>query len=117
MLIWKENLPTDTLDICEVELPFADIKSAKQHILNIDMQYNKPVMWFQADDDSDGKVKKKKSFIIMGIGTGHPYTDDKCREIVNRNSYIGTSVLAGGTLVLHYFISNKEEFESIFTDI
>ena len=113
MLIWKELLPEDTLDLTKIDLPFADTADAQRHVLKIDTQGRRPVMWFQADDDSNGEVKETRRFVIQGIGTGHPYTDDKWRGIMNLNSYIGTASLLGGTLIMHYFIALEEDYRKV----
>ncbi len=104
MLIWKEELPSDTLDLMKVDLPFDNVETIKKHILKIDIQYGAPVMWFQADDDTDGRVRDMNTFIIQGIGTGHDYTDESSRKEINMQSYIGSASLMGGTLILHYFV-------------
>ncbi len=117
MLIWKEFLPEDTLDLAKVDLPFTDAADAQKHILKIDTQGRRPVMWFQADDDTNGEVKENKTFVIQGIGTGHPYTDDKWRGIMNLNSYIGSTSLLGGTLILHYFIAPEADYREMLENM
>ncbi len=104
MLIWKEELPSDTLDLMKVDLPFDSVETIKEHILKIDTQYGVPVMWFQADDDTDGQVRTMNTFVIQGIGTGHPYIDEPSRKVINMQSYIGSASLMGGALILHYFV-------------
>ena len=55
----------------------------KDHVLKIDTQYGNPVMWFQTDDDSDGRIKENHKFFIQAVGTGHSHTDDEERKIIN----------------------------------
>ncbi len=109
MLIWKEELPSDTLDLIKIDLPFDSVETIKKHILKVDTQYGTPVMWFQADDDNDGQVRNMNTFVIQGIGTGHPYTDDASRRVINMQSYIGSVSLMNGVLILHYFVMTVDD--------
>ena len=114
MLIWKAELPVDTLDIRPINLPFSTTEEAIKHILKADIQYGEPVMWFQADTDESGKVKPKKEFVIQAIGTGHDYSDVRYRKIFRKDNYIGTCSLMDDTLILHYFLAIKKDYESLF---
>ena len=113
MLIWKEDLPVDTLDLRKIALPFKSVSSFKKHLLKVDLQGNYPVMWFQADDDSDGIIREQQEFVIQGIGTGHPYTTNNWRNVINQDTYIGTVQLMGGTLVLHYFVMLSDDLQKV----
>lgn len=63
-------------------------------------------MWFQADlNEGDGV---EKDFILITIGTGHPWGD-----LLHREEYIGTLLLMKGILVLHYFLVEQEVLEGI----
>lgn len=97
MLIFKESLPVDTLDIRRITLPFRSQKEAKRAILHLDLQYNEPCMWFQADVNGEEEIEK--DFYLIAIGTGHPWG-----EALSGDEYLGTLLLHGGTLVLHYFL-------------
>lgn len=112
MLIFKEKLPTDTLVPMTVGLPFSSTKEAVEHILKVDIQNGLPVMWYQADNDTDGKIGEENTFVIIPIGTGHLHTGKQSRQVINRDSYIGTALLYGGELVLHYFIIMDDPYES-----
>lgn len=120
MLIYKQELPMDTLDILKLKLPFDSAKEAKEHIFKVDLQYDVPCMWYQADlhknendkeddkennkDEEDNNDNNDKEFCIVAIGTGHPW-DDR----LSKDNYIGTAMLMGGMLVLHYFIIEAEK--------
>ena len=39
MLIYKEQLPEDTMDVRLLELPFSTVEAARKAVLKIDMQY------------------------------------------------------------------------------
>lgn len=98
MLIYKEELPIATADIRQISLPCRTIEEAKRFILKVDVQYNFPCMWYQADPCTDCE-----KFNIVAIGTGHHIES----KLLSPESYIGTCILDGGDLVLHYFIVKK----------
>ena len=104
MLIFKENLPIDTLFNEIVELPFSTAEQARKAILKLDMQYDSPVFWYQADAEN----AEKRKYNIIAIGTGHDWEDD-----ITKDEYIGTLLLYGGTLVLHYFLLEMDKIPSI----
>lgn len=112
MLIWKQELPHDTLDNVSCELPFNSVNDLKEHVMKIDLQHGHPVIWFQADDDTTGKIKTKKEFILRCIGTGHSYSDPTSRKFYNQKSYLGSAILLGGDLVLHYFALSKTDINN-----
>ena len=104
MLIYKEALPADTMDIRVIRLPYADIRDARDAIFHLEMQYGEPCMWYQADSGEEDR-----EYLLIAIGTGHDWEDS-----LDREAYIGTLLLAGGSLVLHYFLTeipNHEEGE------
>ena len=94
MLIFKNNLPVDTLDFVRVRLPAETAEEAAGLVLKVDMQYDAPRMWYQADAGN-----KENDFVILAIGTGHPW-DNR----LTKANYIGTLSLMDGMLILHYFI-------------
>ena len=103
MLIYKENLPIDTLDIVKISLPFEKAEDAAKAVLHVAEQRGVPCMWY----DADSKItEEKKEFYIVAIGTGHYWKD-----ILKKEQYIGTILTFGESLVLHYFIVNPEEFK------
>jgi len=108
VLIYKEELPTDTLFNVRAELPFSTAKEARKAILKLDMQYDRPVFWYQADAET-GATKKK--YNIIAIGTGHDWENK-----IDRDEYIGTLLLYGGSLVLHYFLLEMDRVTS-FIDL
>ena len=117
MLIWKQKLPEDTLEIIKAKLPFGTVEEVKNSVLKVDNQYGDPVMWFQADNDKDHKVHKRKEYLIHAIGTGHNYVDADWGTIYNRDSYLGTVALYDDSLVLHYFISTEKDYEEVMEAI
>ncbi len=105
MLIFKQKLPMDTLLPIKVTLPFSSAAIARKSIMKLDLQYECPVMWYQADYEtvelggSDSAEPVSKEYIIAAIGTGHDWGDTLAQD-----HYIGTVMICGGSLVLHYFI-------------
>ena len=108
MLIYKEQLPEDTMDI---QL-FSTVEAARKAVLKIDMQYGTPCMWYQADAEEQCLISgEKNSFLVMAIGTGHDWGHD-----LSRDGYIGTALLYDGALVLHYFLLEKPNTEKTETE-
>ena len=98
MLIYKMQLPIDTLDVRKVKLPFMSLAEAKEHILKIENQYGVPCAWYQADvHGNDANIQRE--FYLIPIGTGHDWGDD-----LHRDEYLGSTLLYNDTLVLHYFL-------------
>ena len=95
MLICKEPFPVDTMDIRLIRLPYTDIRDARDAILHLEMQYGEPCMWYQADSGEEDR-----EYLLIAIGTGHDWEDS-----LDREACIGTLVLAGGSMVLHYFLT------------
>ena len=101
MLIYKEHLPKDTLDVRKVRLPFRSAEDARKAVLNIQLQHGSPCMWYQADYDSECYDNDEfREYLLMAIGTGHHWSDDE----FTREQYIGTAALYDGSLMLHYFL-------------
>lgn len=67
MLIYKEKLPTDTIDIRCVELPYKSAEEARQAVLHVGLQYGEPCMWYDAITH-DLPTNK---YLILAVGTGH----------------------------------------------
>ena len=112
MLIYKEQLPEDTMDVRLLELPFSTVEAARKAVLKIDMQYGTPCMWYQADAEEQCLISgKKNSFLVMAIGTGHDWG-----HVLSRDGYIGTALLYDGALVLHYFLLEKPNTEKTETE-
>lgn len=110
MLIYKQELPMDTLFPQKVRLPFTSVHNAIKAVMKLDLQYDVPVMWYQADYEKYDTVQsltekdwtedfQGKEFWLLAIGTGHDWKDG-----LKLDNYIGTVQLYSGTLVLHYFI-------------
>ena len=77
MLIYKEHLPKDTLDVRKVRLPFRSAEDARKAVLDIQLQHGSPCMWYQADYDSECfDSDETKEYLLMAIGTGHHWSDD-----------------------------------------
>ena len=49
MLIYKQELPMDTMMPIKVTLPFSSAAIARKSIMKLDLQYEYPVMWYQAE--------------------------------------------------------------------
>ncbi len=98
MLIFKQELPNNT-GAKEVELNFKNAEEARKNILHLELQYGRPMMWFNAVRE------KTKKFILVCIGTGHDWGDE-----LHREEYIGSLVVAEGMFVWHYFLVDREEF-------
>lgn len=100
MLIYKEKLPTDTIDIRCVELPYKSAEEARQAVLHVGLQYGEPCMWYDAITH-DLPTNK---YLILAVGTGHYWGKYHDEETLTNDMYIGTVLLEGGSLVLHYFL-------------
>lgn len=102
MLIYKQELPMDTMLPLKVTLPFSSVAVAKKSVMKVGVQYDCPVMWYQADYETvelGGSTSGEpvgKEYIIAAIGTGHDWGDS-----LTRDHYIGT--------VLHYFIVDASD--------
>lgn len=94
MLIYKTPLPMDTWDFKTVKLPCPDAAAARKAVLHLDIQYDHPCLWYQADASD-----QEKEYLLIAIGTGHDWGSRLKRE-----EYIGSLLLMDGTLVLHYFL-------------
>ena len=106
MLIHKMQLPMDTLDVKKIKLPFVSVAEAKAHILKIEKQYGIPCAWYQTDIHA-GSSDVQKEFYLIAIGTGHDWGDR-----LNKEEYLGTVLLCGDTLVLHYFLTEIKKQET-----
>lgn len=104
MLIYKNPLPIDTMDIMKGKLPFNTAKEAAEHVLTVDKQHECPCMWYQADLNND----VSKEFNIIAIGTGHDWAKSLTKDL-----YIGTLMFYNDSLVLHYFIVEPDYVEKI----
>ncbi len=85
--IWKQEL--EMTDVQSHMLP----RSAK--ILTVQMQHDKPCVWFTCDPKDPFLVKRLFHF----VGTGHTIA-------LNDMNYVGTVQLYGGDLVFHLFEKN-----------
>lgn len=105
MLIYKMQLPMDTLDVRKVKLPFSSVAEAKEHILKIENQYGVPCAWYQVDvHENDENIQRE--FYLIPIGTGHDWGNR-----LHKDEYLGTALLYNDTLVLHYFLTEIEKLE------
>lgn len=102
MLIYKIQLPMDTLDVRKIELPFASIEEVKEHILKIDTQYGIPCAWYQTDVHESFENINHEYYLIP-IGTGHNWGSKLSKE-----EYLGTALVYDDTLVLHYFLKEVD---------
>ena len=99
MLIYKEQLPMDTWDLKIIKLPCPNVESARRSVLKLDIQYDQPCMWYQADVS-----EQEKEYLLIAIGTGHDWGGRLKREENN-----GSLLLMEGSLVLHYFLVDVPE--------
>lgn len=104
MLIYKTELPVDTLDFRKIKLPAKTVEEAVSLVMSIGLQYDMPKMWYQADTGEE-----EKEFTILAIGTGHHWKDE-----ITKANYIGTLPLGDGVLVLHYFITDGDLLKRIY---
>lgn len=100
MLVYKEKLPTDTIDIKYVELPYDNVEAARRSILHVDLQHGEPCMWYDAKE-FDLPTKK---YLILAVRTGDYWGEYHGEDTLTSDMYIGTVLLEGGALVLHYFL-------------
>lgn len=104
MVIFKEKLQTDTLDLKYIEMPYDSVEEARKAILHVDLQYGEPCMWYDAVE-YDLPMKK---YLILAVGTGHYWGKYHDEDILTRDMYIGTVLLESGSLVLHYFLVESD---------
>lgn len=104
MLIFKEKLPTDTMELQYVELPYDNVEAARQAVLHVDLQNGEPCMWYDAIE-YDLSTKK---YLILAVGTGHYWGKRHDKDVLTRDMHIGTVLLEGGSLVLHYFLVESD---------
>ncbi|MBD9036623.1 MAG: hypothetical protein EGR42_06080 [[Eubacterium] rectale] len=108
MLILKEHLPEDTLDFKPIMMPYENVEDAVNSVLHVDLQYGLPCMWYDAGD-YDKLDGQKTKYRVIPVGTGHYWKKNGDKDIVSKENYIGTALLEGGTLVLHYFLVKAED--------
>jgi len=99
MVIFKEYLPSDTR-LTYIEMPYETAEDARKAVLHIDVQHGRPCMWYDAIE-YDLPTKK---YLIVPVGTGHYWGKVQDEDTITRDEYIGTALLDGGSLVLHYFL-------------
>ncbi len=104
MLIYKEKLPTDTIDVRYVELPYDSADAARQAVLYVGLQYGEPCMWYDAIEH-DLPTNK---YLILAVGTGHYWGKYRDEDTLTSDMHIGTVLLEGGSLVLHYFLVESD---------
>ena len=68
MLIYKEELPVAAADLRPIKLPCRTVEEAVKRIFKLDVQYNLPCIWFQADA-ADGEALTEK--VIHRLSTKH----------------------------------------------
>lgn len=95
MLIFKERLPENTIRFKYIEMPYDTVEEARNAVLHVGLQYEKPCMWYDAKE-YDLPMKK---YLVIAIGTGHYWSD-----ILTRDMYIGTALLECDSFVVHYFL-------------
>ena len=66
-------------------------------------------MWYDAGD-YDKLDGQKTKYRVIPVGTGHYWKKNGDKDIVSKENYIGTALLEGGTLVLHYFLVKAEDY-------
>ena len=58
MLIYKQELHNNT-GVEEVELNFENAEEARENILHLELQYDRPMMWFNAVREKTKKFIKR----------------------------------------------------------
>ena len=104
MLIHKINLP-GYMGIEEIELPFKTGREARANVMNVGIQFEVPRLWYNVKRD------EYSDFMIVTIGTGHDWGNK-----LTKDEYIGSVLVDGDSLVWHYFLLSKKEFEERFAD-
>lgn len=104
MLVHKIDLASHW-GIEEVELPFKNGREARANVMNVGLQFEVPRLWYNVKRD------EYSDFMIVTIGTGHDWGNK-----LTKDEYIGSVLVAGDTLVWHYFLLSKKEFEERFAD-
>ncbi len=99
MLILKEQLPVDTIDLRYVKMPYEEDEDARKSIVHVAIQNGLPYMWYDAIEWN----RTMKEYLILAIGTGHYWSEHLTREM-----YIGSLLLGQGELVLHYFLTKVD---------
>ena len=99
MVVFKEKLPVDT-GVMYIEMPYINAEEARKAVLHIDLQYGEPYMWYDAKE-YDLPVK---NYLILAVGTGHYWGNYHGEDVLTREMHIGTALISGGLLVLHYFL-------------
>ena len=84
--IWKYEIPV--LHTFALRIP------QYARFLNVQMQDNKPVMWFLVDTDEANDVLYHRNFMLMGTGEAFPAN-------YLQTAYLGTFLI--GTFVGHLF--------------
>lgn len=97
MLIFKEKLPIDTIDVRYVEMPYNTAEEARKAVLHVGFQHGEPCMWYDAID-YDCPCPRRK-YLLLAIGTGQNWKDKLTQDM-----YIGTVLLHNDSLVLHYLL-------------
>ena len=99
MLIFKHELPNE-VGVDVVKMPYDSVEEARANIFHLDVQRGVPCMWFNHESN-----KTEKTFGLVVIGTGHNWGN-----LLKKEEYIGSLLVAGGTFVWHYFLVDHKEF-------
>ena len=104
MVIHKQILPLYAPGKELIALPYQSVESAIKNILYVDTQRNMPCIWYKADSEWDNQ-----GFVVISLGTGH--TLDV--PLIDSDRYIGSAILNSGSLVFHYFLMDKKEYDQV----
>ena len=55
-----------------------------------------------------------KKYLVVAVGTGHYWGKCNDEDTLTSDMYIGTVLLAGGSLVLHYFLVDIDKLNFKF---
>lgn len=104
MIIHKQILPLYAPGKEFIALPYPSVYSAIKNILYVDAQRNTPCIWYRADSEYDNQ-----DFVVISLGTGHVLDV----PLIDSNRHIGSVILDSGSLVFHYFLMDKKEYDQV----
>ena len=104
MVIYKQILPIYAPGKGFISLPYQSVELAIKNILYVDAQRNTPCIWYRADSECGNR-----DFVIISLGTGQMLDV----PLIDSNRHIGSVILDSGSLVFHYFLIDKEEYDQI----
>lgn len=106
IFLWIHKIDLPCINgIEEVELPFKTGREARENVMSVGIQFEVPRLWYNVNRD------EYSDFIIITIGTGQDWGNK-----LTKDEYIGSALVAGDSLIWHYFLLSKKEFKERFDD-